>query len=150
MLRENKSLGALGSLVGYHLRRANSSFVLDFGVAMNGTGMRQVLVGVLAVVANEPGIKQVAVGRILGIKKANMVSLINELIEMGLIERTVDKVDRRAFALAVTPKGHDKLDDCFRRIAAHEKRMLADFSCAEKSTLIDLLTRIGRKAPADG
>lgn len=148
MSLEQKDVGALGPLAGYHLRRAFGAFAADFATAMEGTGMRQVLVGILAVVAGSPGINQGAVGRVLGIKRANMVSLINELIDSGLIGREVDPGDRRAFSLEATPAGKAMLEECLTRIAAHEQRMLAGFSEEEKATLLDLLGRIERREPA--
>ena len=137
-------VGALGPLVGYHLRRAFGAFAADFAAAVEGTGMRQVLVGILAVVSGSPGINQGAVGRVLGIKRANMVSLIAELVDARLLDREVDPGDRRAFSLNINEAGRAKLADCLARIEAHEKRMLAGFSQAEKATLLDLLGRIER------
>ncbi|MBN2972698.1 MarR family transcriptional regulator [Roseomonas aeriglobus] len=143
-------IGALSPLVGYHLRRASGVFAADFAAAVEGTGMRQVLIGILAVVAASPGINQGAVGRILGIKRANMVSLINELIDAGLIVRETDPTDRRAFTLAVSSEGTAMLDECTQRIEAHEEQLLAGFSAAEKAMLLDLLGRIEKRAtPAD-
>ncbi|MDR6850547.1 DNA-binding MarR family transcriptional regulator [Sphingomonas sp. BE123] len=150
MTGEQEQVGALGPLVGYHLRRAFGAFAADFASAMEGTGMRQVLVGILAVVSGSPGINQGAVGRVLGIKRANMVSLINELVDMKLIERVVDPGDRRAFALTLTDAGARMLADCLARIEAHERAMLAGFSDAERATLLELLGRIERRDPAAG
>ena len=135
-------LGALHNLVGYHLRRASNAFSSDFAVAIEGTGMRQVLFAILSVVSANPGINQGAAGRALGIQRANMVLLINQLVDAGLLDRQTAREDRRAFALTLTPAGTDTRKDCLRRIEAHEKRMLADFSAAERRTLIALLTRI--------
>lgn len=148
MTGDQNSIGALGPLVGYHLRRASGAFAGDFGAAMEGTGMRQVLVGILAVVSGSPGINQGAVGRVLGIKRANMVSLINELVDAELLVREVDPGDRRAFSLNINDAGRAMLTDCLARIEAHEKRMLAGFSEAEKATLLDLLGRIERRDTA--
>ncbi len=150
MSGEQEQVGALGPLVGYHLRRAFGAFAADFASAMDGTGMRQVLVGILAVVSSNPGINQGAVGRVLGIKRANMVALINELVDLKLIERVVDSADRRAFALTVTDAGRTMLTDCLARIEAHEREMLAGFTEAERATLLDLLGRIERRDPAAG
>jgi DNA-binding MarR family transcriptional regulator len=150
MSRDRNEVGALDPVVGYHLRRAFAAFAADFSAAMEGTGMRQVLVGILSVVAGSPGINQGAVGRVLGIKRANMVSLINELVDAGLIARDVDPADRRAFSLSITEAGRAMLSDCLARIQAHEARMLAEFSEAEKATLLDLLGRIERRDPAAG
>lgn len=145
MSEDNAPIGALGPLVGYHIRRAFGAFSADFSAAMEGTGMRQVLVGILAVVSENPRINQGAVGRLLSIKRANMVALINELIDAGMITRVVDPGDRRAFALEVTEAGTAMLADCIARIEAHERRMLDGFSDAEKTTLLDLLGRIERR-----
>ncbi len=150
MSGEQEQVGALGPLVGYHLRRAFGAFAADFANAVEGTGMRQVLVGILAVVSGSPGINQGAVGRVLGIKRANMVSLINELVDLKLIERVVDPSDRRAFSLTVTDAGRKMLADCMAKIEAHERAMLAGFSEAERAMLLELLGRIERRDPAAG
>lgn len=147
MSLEHKEIGALDPLVGYHLRRASSAFSADFAVAMDGTGMRQVLVGILAVIAGSPDINQGAVGKVLGIKRANMVSLINELADAALIDRKTDPGDRRALVLNITGAGQAVLKDCLARIAAHEQRMLAGFSDEEKARLLELLGRIERREP---
>lgn len=141
-------LGALAPLVGYHLRRASSAFGADFAAAMEGTGLRQVPFAVLSIVAANPGINQGATGRMLGIKRANMVALINDLVDKGLVERVVDATDRRAFSLTVTKTGTAALADAVARIEAHEDRMLADLSTSERALLLDLLGRIERRSPA--
>ena len=139
---EGTDLGVLSELAGYHLRRASGAFAADFARVLDGTGMRQVLFGILSVVAANPDINQGAVGRSLGIQRANMVSLINELVDQKLIERRVSKEDRRAFALVLSELGRTRLDECMRRIRIHEEEMLADLTAADRSKLIALLTRI--------
>lgn len=138
-------LGVLGGLAGYHLRRASGAFAGDFARALAGTGMRQVLFGIISVVAANPGINQGAAGRVLGIQRANMVALINELTDEGLIERAVSKEDRRAFSLNLSAKGKAKLDECLTRIREHEEEMLSDLTAADRTKLIALLTRIEAK-----
>lgn len=147
MSQEHNEIGPLGPLIGYHLRRAFGAFAGDFANAVEGTGMRQVLVGILSVVSGSPGINQGAVGRVLGIKRANMVSLINELVDAGLLQREVDPGDRRAFSLNISESGRAMLDDCLVRIAAHEQRMLSGFTDAERAMLLELLGRIERREP---
>lgn len=146
MSRKTISFGGLSPLVGFHLRRASGEFALDFRLAVEGTGMRQVLVGILAIVEANPGINQGAVGKALGIKRANMVTLINELVERGAIERTMTPRDRRSFSLALTEAGKALLAECMTRIAQHEQRLLAGLSSLEQQLLLDLLSRIGKPA----
>lgn len=136
------ALGMLENLVGYHLRRASGAFGADFARAVEGTGMRQVLVGILSIIAANPGVNQGAVGRALGIKRANMVALINELVDRDLVDRQVSPTDRRSFELNVTKAGQDMLDDCNRRVEQHEARMLAALSKTDRERLLDLLQKI--------
>lgn len=142
---DTASLGGLGDLAGYHLRRASSAFATDFARALTGTGMRQVLFGILSVVDANPGINQGAVGRSLGVQRANMVALINELVDLGLVLRRVSDGDRRAFALTMAPAGTAMLTECLTRIRTHEEEMLSDLSAAERTQLIALLTKVEAK-----
>ena len=143
---EEAPLGALDHLVGYHLRRASGAFGADFARAVEGTGMRQVLFGILSVVGANPGINQGAAGRSLGIQRANMVTLINQLADLGLLDRQTAADDRRALALRLTQAGEKMLEECLERIEAHEEHMLAGLTAAERRTLLGLLTKIeGRK-----
>lgn len=135
----------LDGLVGYHLRRAIGVFGNDFTRSLAGTNMRQVLVGVLATVHANPGVRQGAAGEMLGIQRANMASLVNEMVELGVVDRKVADDDRRAFALNVTPTGEKVLADCLDRIDRHEARLLVDLSASERETLLDLLRRIERR-----
>nr|WP_299911224.1 MarR family transcriptional regulator [Sphingomonas bacterium] len=135
-------LGVLEELAGYHLRRASSAFANDFGRALAGTGMRQVLFGIISVVAANPGIKQGAAGEVLGIQRANMVALITELVDQGLVERHVSREDRRAFALMLSEAGRAKLEECLVLIRAHEEEMLTDLDIPDRARLIALLMKI--------
>jgi DNA-binding MarR family transcriptional regulator len=105
------------------------------------SGMRQVPFGVLAVIAANPGTNQGAVGRVLGIKRANMVALVNDLMAQALVARAA--VDGRAFALHLTEAGHAVLTNALAQIAAHEDRLLARLTPTERARLVALLRRVG-------
>lgn len=117
-------------------------FAIDFARALAGTGIRQVLFGILAVVESNPGIKQGEVGHLLGIQRANMVALINELVEAGLVDRRVSADDRRALSLTLSAAGTSMLGQCLDRIRVHEGEMLAGLNAAERAQLMSLLIRI--------
>ena len=138
-------IGILQDLVGYHLRRASAVVGNDFAVALEGTRIRQVLFAILSIVKQNPGINQGAVGRALGIQRANMVSLINELVDRALVDRKTSAEDRRAFSLTLSADGEAVFDDCVKRIIAHEDRLLSDLDADERAILIDLLSRIEAK-----
>lgn len=147
---ENSGTGGLGALTGfagYHLRRASNVAGAVFTAAVEGLGLRQVPFGILCVIAANPGINQGAVGRVLGIQRANMVALVNDLLEAGLVERVPDPRDRRAFVLSLSPAGTALVAEAGRRIAEREAAMLAGLSAAERAQLMKLLARIEAHEP---
>ncbi|WP_245843860.1 MarR family winged helix-turn-helix transcriptional regulator [Sphingomonas spermidinifaciens] len=135
-------LTLLDTFVGYHLRRASQRFAAGFADTVGPMGMRQVLFGVLTIVHDNPGIRQGAAGEALGIQRANMVSLVNELVDRGLVARRVSDTDRRAFALELTPAGEVLVEQGVERIRANEADLLAPLSAAERRMLLGLLSRI--------
>lgn len=144
LLLDEKANGAglLSGLIGYRLRRASAAFFLDFQQTLAGTDIRQVPFAILSVIGNHPGIKQGLVGRRLGIQRANMVALINELAARNLVERRTAAEDRRAVELTLTKDGVAMLELCKDRILQHEEAMLADLSGDERAMLTKLLAKI--------
>lgn len=135
--------GVLDDLIGYHLRRASGVVAADFGRALAGTGVRQVPFAVAAMVAANPGTNQGAVGRALGIKRANMVALVNELTDAGVVERRPAMGNRRAFALSLSAAGRVMFEEWMSRILAHEDGLFSTFTPDERATLTALLRRLG-------
>ncbi len=77
----------------------------------------------------------------LGVVPRSATSLIDELSEAGLVERTADPDDRRATRLTLTDSGREALEttDEMRRQAASE--LLGHLSSAELDVLSQLLTK---------
>lgn len=140
-------LGALTELVGFHIRRATNVIMSDFNETFADTGIRPILLAILFIVDANPRIYQGRVGEALGIRRANMVALATELEERGLITRKVPATNRRALCLTLSDKGREVVAACLKKVRAHERRLLADFTNDERATLIALLARIAAKAP---
>lgn len=143
------NLGPLQDLIGYHFRRTSSMIRKDFEQATAGLDIRQVSFGVLSVIAANPGIRQGEVGAILDIQRANMVAMVSELNDAGLVDRGRDPMDKRAVTLTLTDKGQALLAEAIERISAHEARMLSGLSDQECAQLLDMLKRIGRNCADD-
>jgi DNA-binding MarR family transcriptional regulator len=133
----------LSSVCGYNLHRATYRLATDFLRSLADTGMRPVLVSILSVVDENPGISQGAVGVTLGIARANIAPLMSELQTLNLLRRTRHKSDRRVFAIRLTNDGERVLNECKIRIRAHESRMLRNLTDAERQALIAVLNKIG-------
>ncbi len=138
----NADISIFAGLVGYRLRLATNAMTSDLRMTLEGTGLRPVLFAMLAVVARNPGIIQTALGNALGVQRANLVPLLNELGDRDLIERRPAPNDKRAYALHVTAAGEHILEEALARIYDHEERLLQRLSAGERETLKRLLAKI--------
>jgi DNA-binding MarR family transcriptional regulator len=84
----------------------------------------------------------------MGIDPSAMVTLIDELESAGLAERRRRPHDRRAWEIAITPKGRRTLARA-RRVATNvEDEVLGGLTVAERTQLLALLRRALAAAPA--
>ena len=84
------------------------------------------------------------VGALLGIKRANIGPLLEELEKRGLIRREASVADRRSQALYLTEPGRDLLAELHRREAGHEALIATHMTGDERMLLLDLLGRVER------
>lgn len=135
-------LGPLPGLAGYALRRSQIAVFQDFMRSMGETGIRPAQYSILTVIARNPGLKQAAVSDSLGIERARLVLVLNELEERGLAKRVLSTTDRRSHALFLTKEGETLLADLDRRVAEHEARLIAKLGSAGRRQLLDLLSKL--------
>jgi DNA-binding MarR family transcriptional regulator len=134
--------GRIDDLLGYHLRRAQVVMFQDFADAMAESGVSPGQIGVLLLVAANPGVNQTTVGNALGIDRSTLVSMLDRLEERKVIARTPSPRDRRSHALLLTAKGQEFLAALLPRLDRHEQRIASRLSAAERATLIGLLRRV--------
>jgi len=126
--------------LGYVLRRASSVMMADLGGALAVTGLRPVEATILILVEANPRCTQSDIGRMLGIKRANMVPLIAGLCAKGLIDKS--PVDGRSQSLTLTAAGRDRRDQADALMRAHEARFEAMLSSGEVDALRTALARL--------
>jgi DNA-binding MarR family transcriptional regulator len=61
--------------------------------------------GLLTLLVHEGAVSQGRLGEVMRIDRTTMVALIDELERAGLVDRTRNPEDRRAYALAATAEG---------------------------------------------
>ncbi len=71
----------------------------------------------------------------------NCVLLLNELEEIGYVERRRDPADRRRHVVELTAEGHTALERAERAQESLEDQVLAGLSADERATLRSLLAR---------
>ena len=114
-------LGELENHLGYFLRRLQHWVFRDANTALAAVDLDVILYSLL--IAANPGTTQVAVAGALGIERARMVALLDDLQQARLIVRARSEQDRRAHALGLTPRGRMILKKANALVAAHEKRV---------------------------
>jgi DNA-binding MarR family transcriptional regulator len=133
---------ALDTLVGYNLRRASVVMLNDFEVEFAEVPLRPTTFAMLATVDENPGISSADLGRLLGIKSANMAPLIAELANRGLIERRGHAEDKRVQILFLTAEARNAMPKWRQQALRHEERVLLDLTRSERATLLRLLRRV--------
>lgn len=146
---ENKSsandgirLGVLPDLLGYHLRLAQIALFRDFSEALGEYAVTPGLFGVLVIIESNPDLKQSELARATQLDRSTVVTVIDNLERRKLVERRPAPNDRRSNALRLTDEGTALLRKLKRRVAEHEKRMVATMSEEERATLVTLLGKI--------
>jgi len=91
---------------------------------------------------------QQALAESLSLDPSNVVGLLNELEERGLITRRRDSADRRRHIVELSPRGKKELCGAYERLRRVDDDLLSPLSAQERATLYDLLVRaVGAKTP---
>jgi DNA-binding MarR family transcriptional regulator len=81
--RAEKQSDPLGSLLGYQLRRASNALLATLAEALAAHELSIVEASVLLVIAENDGLTQSEIGRLLDIHRANMVPIAAKLARLG-------------------------------------------------------------------
>jgi DNA-binding MarR family transcriptional regulator len=134
-------MALLDSLVGYNLRRAAVRQRDRFRNTFAPYAIRPVQLTALTIIFHNQPIGQSTLGKVLGMKRANVVKVLDELEARDLIRRERSARDRRAYDVHLTGDG---LAFTQQLLAVHEK-LEADLARCygqdELRQLVELLKR---------
>ncbi|MFH9689437.1 MarR family winged helix-turn-helix transcriptional regulator [Streptomyces sp. NPDC017413] len=77
-----------------------------------------------------------------GIHRSDMVGVLNELAERGLVERAPDPADRRRNVITISARGRRRLSLLDETLDVLEDELLAPLSPSERHQLVRLLARL--------
>ena len=97
---------------------------------------------VLSAVADQGPVAQAALGRSIQLDPKDLVGIINDLQDAGLVLRAPDPTDRRKNAITITENGERTLYRCAEAAWRANNELLAPLSAAERKQFLALLTRI--------
>jgi DNA-binding MarR family transcriptional regulator len=135
-------VGDLDQHVGYMLRRAQIAVFADFIATQRGSVTRPGQFSVLSVIGRNPGITQSQLCATLGIKRANLVAVIDHFESLDLARREPSKTDRRSNRLRLTDAGQRTLQMALDDQSAHEARIMNLLGSAGKQALLKLLAKL--------
>lgn len=113
---EDLEFGVLNESLGYLIRQLQLQVFNDFNRFFSEFDVSPAQFSVLEILANNPGVHATPLAKALGIKRPNLVGLLDKLAMRGLIERRPFPSDPRAHALYLTAQGEKligKLHECF-------------------------------------
>jgi len=132
----------LESHLGYHLRRASAAMFGDLTRNLADLALKPADASALLLIGANPGVTLSAVGRVLGIHRANMTPIATMLHRRNLVER--HRADGRSNGLTLTAEGTRLYDEVLARIARHEAPFLHRLAPAERALAMDLIGKIWR------
>lgn len=137
-------LGDLEDYIGFHLRIAQDNAFRAFARISGQLGIKPGRFAALMVISRNPGIGQVALGQTIARDKSSITPLIQDLEQLGLIERRGSAEDRRRVELYLTAAGKTHLER-LRRVAREHDAKLDAIVGAKKSEFIALLKTIANQ-----
>ena len=115
--------------------------------ALNSIDLTPALFALLNVLGAREGVIQQQLSSDMAIDPSAMVKLINELEIAGLAERRRRPGDRRAWEVAITPKGRRTLERARQLVTQVEDEVLGGLTSADRRQLLTLLRQALVSAP---
>jgi len=143
--RRELNLDVLTRHIGYFVRRLQVAVFQDFIRSLEPADLRPGQYSVLVLIGANPALRQADVAAELGIERARLVRVLDELARRGLIERSASATDRRAHALHLTASGEALLARAKRLAAQHEARIARRIGARRHKALLLLLREAARR-----
>lgn len=127
---------------GFLIRRLHQLHIAIFAEECGGFGVTPAQISVLSALAANKLLDQQAIGRVVGIDRANTADILRRLESKALIARRIDVRDRRVRHCSITASGRAllrKMDDAIER--AHT-RTLAALPAAQRRQFVAQLQRL--------
>jgi MarR family transcriptional regulator, lower aerobic nicotinate degradation pathway regulator len=120
-----------------------SNRILNEAFARSGTGLRGYHYRLLAGLDESGPSSQADLSRATGVDRSDVVSVLGDLEQAGLIERAVDPENRRRNIVTLTRAGKKQLKVLDRVVDGAQERVMEPLSAPEQARLLRLLHRLG-------
>jgi DNA-binding MarR family transcriptional regulator len=138
------ALGSLESLLGLHLKLAQSTMHRQFRLVTSSMDLTQQQCATLCLIEANPGVSPVDLASALMTDRTSISVNLDILEQRDLVVRMPSRSDRRRQELNLTLLGRRVLAKAKRLIALHESVFVSQFSERELEVLVENLQRIHR------
>lgn len=122
---------------------ARSHRILNEAFSQSGTGLRSYHYRLLAALDESGPSSQADLARGTSVDRSDVVSVLGDLEQAGLIERAVDPSNRRRNIVTLTRAGKKQLKALDQVVDRVQQRVTEPLSASEQTQLLKLLRRLG-------
>jgi DNA-binding MarR family transcriptional regulator len=143
------SLGRLGELVGFHLRRAQDASFQAFARRVGNDNLKPGRFAVLALIGENQGVTPTGLSRMSGRDKSSITPALRDLESRGLLRRLPVPGDRRSCTLHLTAPGADALAGLMQQAEEHDRALRRLIGPDNLQVLLEQLRRIASGLDAE-
>ncbi len=124
---------------GFLLKRCHQISMAIFLDECRNFSLTQSQYGCLRALHEYPGVDQIALGRLVGLDRSTAGMVIKTLSERGLIERVVNREDKRRMRLKLSAAGERLLIEIAPVAARAQERVLRVLPRGSRAAFLDML-----------
>jgi len=128
--------------MGYRLQRATGTAMVRYKAIFAEYGLRRTTFSCLSLIIDNPGLQQSQLGETLAIERPNLVYIVEDLTNAGLIRRDKSKTDGRAYALHPTAIGIARFAQAHEAVQRLDREIGDGLTRAELDAFQDIMTKI--------
>ncbi|MFI9050749.1 MarR family winged helix-turn-helix transcriptional regulator [Streptomyces sp. NPDC053427] len=127
--------------LGSSIKRAEQALSGAKNAALKPAGLTVPQYAALLHSSERPGISAAALARACGVTPPTMNTVLKNLQERGLIERTPHEWHKNILEIRLTDEGHAVMENADARAVRVERALAAEFTDEERASLVGLLGR---------
>ncbi|MFF4424101.1 MarR family winged helix-turn-helix transcriptional regulator [Streptomyces sp. NPDC001549] len=134
--------------IGSHLKRAEQALLAAKNAAVKSAAVTVPQYAVLLWLSEKPGISAAGLARLCGVTPPTMNTVLKNLQERGLIERTPHELHGNVLETRLTDEGRAVMEVADAGAVAVERSLAQEFTGEEREQLIQLLGRCAQRLDA--
>ncbi|NUS91987.1 MAG: MarR family transcriptional regulator [Nocardia sp.] len=127
--------------IGSYVKRAEQARIAAKSAALKPVGVTEAQYAALLLLSENPGISAAALARLCGVTPPTMNTVLTNLVDRGLIDRTPHPWHKNMLETRLTDEGERVAGAADARAIAVERTVGDGFTDAERETLCRLLSR---------